>query len=207
MKKIRLVIAAVVVIVISAAFALTSCAGLGAFGETLNRAFQGVPATMTTYTQGGELVDEVKGQSFQTTRDTKFDTTDSDGKSKNDSSVLLISLGNSHISHVGSSMILAQDGLTNVSASLDPKVSFSNTQSGTPWLNNIIKAHRDVWQGKGKTIMIRSQDGTPIAVYAGNQVENLATDVPKSTWFRVDGKYLFVYRCDYTVYDNDLLEE
>ena len=53
--------------------------------------------------------------------------------------------------------------------------------------------------------MIRSQDGTPIAVFAGDNVEVFATDVPKSTWFRVDGKLLLVYRCDYTTYDTALL--
>ena len=70
---------------------------------------------------------------------------------------------------------------------------------------NFLEYNRNLWAGKAKTIMVRSQDGTPVAVYVGNEVEILATDVPKSTWFRVDGKYLFVYRADYTVYDNELL--
>jgi len=185
-------------------FILAGCAGLSAFGEEINRAFNGVSATMTTYNEDGELIDKVHGTSFRITRDTRFDTSNSDGTSKNDSSVLMISLGDNHISHVGSTLVLAQDGLTAV-ADAETNVEFSNNEPGTPWLNNLFEYHRNLWQGKGKTILIRSQNGTPIAVYAGSEVEILATDVPKSTWFRVDGKYLFVYRADYTVYDNDLL--
>lgn len=191
------------VIAVVAAFALSSCAAFAAFGEEINRAFKGVPATMKTYNQTGQLVDEVKGTSFRVSRDERFDTTDSAGTSKNDSAVLMVSLGDSHISHVGSTMVLAQDGL--VPVEVPATVSFANHEAGTPWINDLIEKHRNLWKGKGKTIMIRSQDGTPVEVYAGDQVEVFATDVPKSTWFRVDGKYLLVYRADYTVYDNDLL--
>jgi len=197
-------ITATVIAAFVAVAMLAGCAGSDAFGEKFNREMRGVLATMTTYNENGELIDEVQGKSFEVSRDTRFDTTNSDGTSKNDSSVLMISLGSSHISHVGSTLIMAEDGLTTV-AGANSSVKFTNTESGTPWLNNLLELNRNLWQGKGKTILIRSQNGTPIGVYAGNEVEILSTDVPKSTWFRVDGKFLFVYRADYTVYDNDLL--
>lgn len=206
MKKI--VVAAIIA---GALLFLTGCAGLGAFGESVNRAFSGVPAIMTTYTQSGQKVDQVEGTSFRVTRDERFDTTstNSDGTSsdKKDSQVLMISIGDSHISHVGSSLILAQVGLTDVTADAAATVQLQNSQPGVPILNDFIEKNRNLWQGKSKTIMLRSQDGTPIAVYAGNQVEAFATDIPKSTAFRIDGKYLLAYRVDYTVYNNDLLEE
>lgn len=201
--KIRNVLAAVVAV--GALLSLTACDGLSAFGEEFDRAMHGVHATMKTYNAQGQEIDEVKGNSFQIARDQRFDTSDSDGTSNNDSQVLLISLGKNHISHVGSSMVLAQDGIVNVSDQVGDKMKLVNTDAGTPWLNNLLEYNRNLWQGKGKTIMIRSQQGDPIAVFAGNDVNILPTDVPKSTWFRVDGKYLFVYRSDYTVYDNDLL--
>lgn len=184
---------------------LSSCAALEAFGDELTRAFKGVPASMRTYTQEGQLVDEVHGKSFRISRDERFDSEASDGSSNKDSSVLLISLGDNHVSHVGSSMILAQDGLVDISEEFGDKVSFKNHDPGMPWLNDLLEYSRNLMKGKGKTILIRSQDGTPIAVYQGEQVEIRETDVPKSTWFEVDHKYLFVYRTDYTVYDNELL--
>lgn len=201
--KIRNAIAAV--IAVGALLSLTACDGLSAIGEEFNRDMHGVAATMKTYNARGQEIDEVKGQSFQITRDVRFDSEDSEGTSNNDSQVLLISLGKDHISHVGSSMIIAQDGLVNVSDQIGTKMNLVNTDAGTPWLNNLLEYNRNLWHGKGKTILIRSQQGDPIAVFAGDSVNILPTDVPKSTWFRVDGKYLFVYRADYTVYDNDLL--
>ncbi len=73
-------------------------------------------------------------------------------------------------------------------------------------LNQLFEDHQNLWKGTGKTLMIRAQLGRPLAVYAGDEVEVCPTDVPKSTAFRVDGKYLFVYRAEYTVYENSLLK-
>jgi hypothetical protein len=197
----------IVAVVVVVGLLLSACSGVAAFGDSLNRKLRGVSATMTTYNQSGKQLDRVHGKSFNVSRDKRFDTSNSDGTSKNDSSVLMISLGSSHISHVGSSMIIAEDGIADITPQMQAStVSFENTKPGTPWLNNFIEYNRNLWAGKGKTILVRSQDGSPIAIYAGSQVEILSTDVPKSTWFRVDGKFLFVYRSDYTVYDNDLLK-
>lgn len=187
------------------ALTLLSLVGCGAFADKFEQAFDGIAATMTTYNQQGKMVDEIKGNSFRVSRDEEFDTQNSDGGSNKDSSVLLISLGDAHIQHVGSSMILVQDGLIDVTAQLPAEARFANTDSGTPWINDIRYRFQQLWGGTAKTIMVRSQDGTPIKVFAGNEVQVLATTVPKSTWFRIDGKTLFVYRSDYTLYDDTLL--
>lgn len=198
-------VASAAVFVIIASISLVGCAGLEMWGEKFSRDWQGVPATMRTYAADGQQVDEVKGESFRVSRDDRFDTSDGEGSSNKDSQVLLMSIGDSTISHVGSTMILAEEGLTVVDQ--EPQVSIENTEPGRPWLNSMRERAQNKWRGKGKTILIRSQDSVPLAVYAGNEVEMVKTDVPKSTWFRVDGKYLFVYRADYTVYDNDLLDK
>ncbi|HTJ73114.1 MAG TPA: DUF5052 family protein [Verrucomicrobiae bacterium] len=184
---------------------LSGCGLFGATADKFDQAFNGFRATMTTYNQYGQPVDQIKGASFRVTRDSEFDTTDDKGNSNNDSSVLLISLANAHIHHVGSTMILAQDGLVDITEQLPAEFRFTNDKPGTPWINDIRYRFQQLWGGTAKTIMIRSQDGTPIKVYGGNEVQILKTDVPKSTWFRIDGKTLFVYRADYTVVDNKLL--
>lgn len=200
-KKVPLLIIAALMVVV-----LSSCAGASAFGEQISRAFQGVPATWTSYDQSGRKIDEVHGTSFKVSRDTRFDTTNvgSDGKTTTvPGEVLLISLGSNHISHVGSSACLAQDGVVKIG---DAKTfDFQNSDPGVPFINDLVEKVRNVMKGKSKVIVIRSQDGLPIAVYAGSQVEVFATDVPKSTWFRVDGQYLWCYRVDYTMVDTALL--
>lgn len=191
-------------VTICAVLMLSSCAMFASWGEEITRAFNGVEAKMTTYNQDGQIIDQVKGKSFRVSRDDRFDKTNSSGEVE-EGSVLLISLGDNHISHVGSTMILSQEGLKDIYHEADGTVDLENQEAGTPWLNDFLEKNRNLWKGNSKTIMIRSQDGDPIAVYSGNTVEIMSTDVPQSTNFRVDGKYLFVYRADYTVYDNALL--
>ena len=186
---------------------LSGCAALGAWGEAFNRAWQGVPATLTTYNEDGILIDRIKGESFNVGRNAKFDSVNSEGVSAGDSQVLLISSGGYSIDHVGSSMILAEEGLVNIMTETNSRVDLQNNDPGVPWLNNLAYTHQNLWGGKAKTLMIRSQDGTPIAVFAGDEVEVYDTDVPKSTWFRVDGKMLWVYRTDYTTVPTAFLLE
>src|SRR6266702_7873843 len=112
-------------------------AGCGAASDSFDQAFNGFHATMTTYNQYGQEVDEIKGSSFHVTRDSEFDTTNSSGNSNADSKVLLISLGDAHVTHVGSTMILAQDGLVDITAQTPPNFRFSNNKPGTPWLNDL----------------------------------------------------------------------
>ena len=206
--KLKLIIPGVFALTaIVVALALSACAATAMTFEDFRRAWQGIPATMTTYDQNGELVDKVTGNSFAIELDERFtqyvyDTSGNGTQVKGE--VMLISVGQSHISHVGSTMILAEDGVAAVAGG-STKVDIKNTAAGVPWLNNLLEYNRNLWKGKGKTIMIRSQDGKPIAVYAADQVEIQGTSVPKSTMFRLDGKRLFVYRADYTVYDNELL--
>lgn len=195
---------AIVAIVVSG-FILTGCAALGAFGESLNRSWNGVSASLRTYNEQGQIIDEVHGTSLHVERNSDFDTTNSDGTSANDSRVLSISLGSHNMSHVGSSLVVTQDGLVDIMDETNARVEFQNAEPGAPWLNHLVEKHKNLWKGSSKTVMIRSQDGSPIAVYAGSEVEIYATDVPSSTWFRIDGKYLFVYRADITTYDTALL--
>lgn len=183
----------------------SGCAVLAQFGDDVSRNLHGVEATMSSYDQDGQMIDTIQGNSFNVQRDNRFDTKGEDGLSKNDSSVLLISLGDNHISHTGSTMLIAEDSLENIMNNQNAKVTVDNTEKGVPFLNTFLEVNRNLWKGKGKTLMLRSQDGDPIAIYAGDEVEVFATNTPKSTQFRVDGKYLFVYRADYTVYDNNLL--
>ena len=60
--------------------------------------------------------------------------------------------------------------------------------------------------GKDKIILVRSQSGQPLATFAGDDVSYYATDIENSTALLIDGEFLFIYRCDYTIYDTELLQ-
>ena len=191
------------------ALGISSCASVAMTFEDLSRSWKGIPATMSTYDKEGHILDSVKGKSFQFALDERFEevSRDSDGGIiRTPGSVLLLTVGKSHVSHVGSSLLLAEDGLT-PAVDAATTVNVDSTEPGVPWLNNLIEYHRNMWKGKSKTLMIRSQDDKPIAVYAAHEVEIQGTAVPQSTMFRIDGKRLLAYRVSYTIYDTDMLNE
>lgn len=199
------------VILIALAALLLLCCGGGIYvavkrsgaDQKIAMDWSGITASVKSFDQNGNPIDSVHGKSIGIDRDTRFDTTDEKGQSNADSKVLLISVGGSTMSHVGSSLLIIQDGLTDIKAELH--ITFDNNSNGRPWLNRLHEQGSALWGGKSKTILVRSQNGTPIAVFAGKNVITRATTMPTSTWFEVDGRYLFVYRCDYTVYDTVLL--
>lgn len=205
LKSVKLRVLAMTVALIAVVGTASGCAWFDKEVDNLFSKMKGRSATIVTYNVYGNKLDSVYGTAVDISRDGTFDTCDSEGKCKGDSSVLRISVGQSHMQHVGSTLLMIEDGVVNVGDSLPKTVTIENNERGVPFLNNIFQQFRNLWQGKARTIIIRSQNGSPIAIFAGNTVEYFATDIPKSTLFRIDGKYLLVYRSDYTVYDNALL--
>ncbi|OJG71760.1 hypothetical protein RV11_GL003481 [Enterococcus phoeniculicola] len=163
--------------------------------------FKGLEMTIQTYDEESQLIDSIIGKSIMIERDSTFD---SKLESK-DSSVIQITIGEKEMHHVGSSMIIAEKGLENVFDEYAKTVDIQNMQRGVPIINSLVNDFRNSFTGKQKVILIRSQNGTPLATYAGDNVSLYKTDVPKSTGLLVDGQYLFIYRCDYTIYDLDLI--
>ena len=194
-------------ILIVAAFLITTvflsgCQDGMMFLKNFEESFKGLEMTIQTYDEESQLIDQVIGKSVMITRDSKFDT---DSESK-DSSVIQVSIGDKEMHHVGSSMVVAEQDLVNVFDDYTKRVDIENMERGIPVINALVNDLKNSFTGKEKVILIRSQNGTPLATYAGNEVSLYKTDVPKSTGLLIDGKYLFIYRCDYTIYDLDLLE-
>lgn len=180
---------------------LSGCQDMQMFFKGYEESFKGLEMNIQTYDEESQLIDKVVGKSIMIERDSTFD---SDYESA-DSSVLQITIGDKEIHHVGSSMIIAERGLVNVFDDYAKTVDIQNMERGIPIINSLVNDFRNSFTGKKKVILIRSQNGTPLATYAGNNVSLYKTEVPKSTGFLIDGQYLFVYRCDYTVYDLDLI--
>ncbi|EOL42025.1 DUF5052 family protein [Enterococcus phoeniculicola] len=182
-------------------FVLSGCQDLSMWFKGFEESFKGLEMTIQTYDEESQLIDSIIGKSIMIERDSTFD---SKLESK-DSSVIQITIGEKEMHHVGSSMIIAEKGLENVFDEYAKTVDIQNMQRGVPIINSLVNDFRNSFTGKQKVILIRSQNGTPLATYAGDNVSLYKTDVPKSTGLLVDGQYLFIYRCDYTIYDLDLI--
>lgn len=182
-------------------FLLSGCQDLDMLFKGFEEEFKGLEMTIQTYDEESQMIDKVMGKSIMINRDSTFD---SDYESK-DSSVIQVTIGESEMHHVGSSMIIAERGLENIFDEYAKTVDIQEMQRGIPIINSMINDFRNSFTGKKKVILIRSQNGTPLATYAGDNVSLYKTSVPKSTGLLIDGKYLFVYRSDYTIYDLDLV--
>lgn len=186
---------------VSVVFILVGCQDLNIFVKGFEQSFSGLEMTINTYDEESQVIDKIIGKSIKIERDSKFDT----NSGTNNSSVIQVTIGDKELHHVGSSMIVAENSLNNVFEQYATKVDIQNMQQGVPIINSLVNDFKNSFTGKEKLILIRSQNGTPLATYAGNNVSLYSTDVPKSTGLLVDGKYLFVYRCDYTIYDLALI--
>lgn len=199
----RMVALVAALVVGSTLLSASSCqAALSDFASLM----KGRQATIISYDAHGQRLDRIHGNSVDIRRDETFDTVDANGKSNADSSVIKVSIGGGIMTHVGSTLLMIQDGLNDITDQLPPTVDLENTDHGTPILNYLRQNFRNFWAGTDRTCLIRSQLGSPIAIFGGNKVTYYATNIPKSTLLQIDGKYLLVYRADYSLYDNTLLD-
>lgn len=195
---------ALVMALVVSMFLLNGCNSVHMTAKELESKLSGLSVTIRTFDEESQVIDQIHGMSVMVERDTTFDTQTSEGTNK-DSSVIKVTIGKNEMKHVGSSLILAEDGLHDLFDEYAKTVDINNMERGIPLVNSIVNSFKNITSGKEKTILIRSQNGKPLATYIGDNVSAFSIDIPKTTAFLVDGKVLIVYRCDYTVYDTALL--
>lgn len=191
------------IVVLLSIVVLSGCQNIRLMFKDFQQEFTGLKMTIRTYDDDSQIIDQIEGKSVSIERDDSFDSSEESA----DSSVLRITVGKHELHHVGSSMIVEEDGLTNVFDEFAQKVDIADFNRSVPIINRMVSEMKNSFTGKKKIVLIRSQLGYPLATYSGNKVSLYSTDVPKSTGLLIDGKYLFIYRCDYTIYDMDLFEE
>lgn len=196
-----------IVLVITAALlvSLTGCNFLSNEFGKLKSAFKGREAVIRTYDEESNIIDRVEGKSIDIGANRSFEINDSEGNTVEKSGVISLTVGGKTMMHVGSSLILAEKGLVDVFDEYAKTTNVTNFDRSTPIINRMVNSMKNLTTGQKLMILIRSQSGKPLATYVGKSVSYFATDIDKSTGFIIDGKYLFVYRCDYTVYDLSLL--
>lgn len=176
------------------------------FTKSMQESFKGIETTLQTYDDDGQALDRIVGTSVAIDADKQFALYDQDGDEIRKSQVLKLTVGGHEALHVGSSLIAYEKGLENILDEYSEKVSIDNTNRTVPFINKFVNDMQNRFQGKEKIVLIRSQSGKPIATFAGNKVVFKETEIEKSTALVIDGKLLFIYRSDYSIYDRALLE-
>jgi hypothetical protein len=177
-----------------------------AWGDIKSK-LDGRQATIETFDEDSQLIDHIEGKSVDISTEDAFSTSDKDGNTVKKSGVLNITIGGKQMLHVGSSLILRENGLTDRFREFTQRVDIKNFDNSTPIISRMVNDFKNATTGGNKLLLIRSQSGTPLAAYSGNDVSFFATESDKATAFLIDDKLLFVYRCDYTLYDTELLKK
>ena len=172
----------------------------------LKEALVGREMIIQTYDENSQLIDRVQGKSVSIKADDEFELKDMDGNVVEKSSVLNVTVGGNEIIHVGSSLISHELGLENIFDVYAKSVDLDNFDRSVPFVNRMVNELKNYTTGKDKIILIRSQSGQPLATFAGDNVSYYSTDIENSTAMLIDGEFLFIYRCDYTIYDTALLQ-
>lgn len=110
----------------------------------------GLEMTVRTYDENSQLIDQMSGKSLSISRNEEFDSVDAEGNSKEDSSVLKITLGKYEIDHVGSSLIAEEKGLKDVFAQYQKTADVEENSHSVPVLNRMISAFKNDFTGKKK---------------------------------------------------------
>ena len=198
---------AISAVLFTSLLSLSACQSIQNWWKNTKEEWIGLEMTVRTFDESSQLIDEMSGKSLSIERNADFDSVDAEGNSKADSSVLKVTIGQYEMDHVGSSLIAAEEGLEDLFAKYQMTVAVEEEGKAIPVVNRMVSQLKNDFTGKAKVILIRSQNGTPLATYAGDKVSLYTSDAPKTSELLIDGKRLIIYRCDYTIYDRELLEE
>ena len=196
----------VLIVLLVSCLTLSGCNWFSNELGKFERALKGQEVIIQTYDEESNIIDRIEGTSVSINADDAFDLTDAEGNTVEKSSVINLTIGGKSMLHVGSSLILREKGLTDVFDEYSKNVDIENQDRSVPFLNSMLNDFKNLTTGKSKVILIRSQSGKPLATFIGDEVSYFATDIDKSTGLIIDDQYLFIYRCDYTIYDLELLE-
>lgn len=184
----------------------TGCNSADATFKDMQSNWKGLELTLKTYDEDSQVIDKITGKSVNISPDNKFELTDSEGNVTEKSSVISMTVGGKSVVHVGSSMIVTETGVVDIFEEYTKTVDITNMDRSTPVINKLANSMKNLTKGNNYLILIRSQTGKPLATFAGNSVSYFSTGIDKSTGLLIDGHYMFIYRCDYTIYDLDLLK-
>jgi hypothetical protein len=206
MKKILTVGATLIALV------LTTASACGKTVDDIMRVLGSTPGTFINYGADGQVVFEAHCASLAFMRDTEYDRYNSEGKKIEDSSVIKVNCGNGQFSTVGFTSIYISDGakdnlMANSQQFADLRIH--NNNRSIPLINFLWRDVKNLFTGTERVAQVCDQNNNPILAFASKHVTGYATDVDKSTMFKLDDTnndgYVWISRGSYTVLDTALL--
>lgn len=181
-------------LIVTLAFAFSGCTKLSSSIKDFQSETLGLAREFHVYDDFGNETMVISGQS-------------TDIQASEVANVLLITIDGKSWEHVGSSMIIAEKGVENIMGKFELSQAIGNGKGGTlTFLDRKINHFVSGLTGLGRVIVVKNQAGVIIGVYEGDSVLVEASALPQSTKILIDGKRLTIYRCDYEIFEQDLLK-
>ena len=170
--------------------ALTGCAAFQAFVGKLKGELFGNDYIIRQYDDFGDLVFTIYGD--KVTMDCELD------EYGEVSSYIDITIDGESWKHVGSTLVFAQESADMITDFQIPeemeKEGLGST--GLMAIDRRINEYANLF-GKELVILISSQNGTPVALFQGDNVyTEIPGDLPKTTLIHIDGKLVYVHRAN-----------
>lgn len=207
-------VTAAIAIVVS----LVGCSAAEKRMDDIFRILGTTPGTFTNYGADGQVVFEARCASMHFERDTTYDVYRWDADKLENilvepSSVVKVSCGDNLMSTVGFTSVYITDGAKASLAANSQQfynMKIKNNDRGIPLINYVWRDVKDLFVGTARVAQICDQNNNPILAFAADGVTGHATDVAKSTMFKLDNKtkpdgYVWISRGSYTVLDTALL--
>lgn len=136
------------------------------------------------------------------------------------SSVMSITIDNQHIESCGSTIIFYDTSLEKMNIDIPEDITLSKGDSAnisSPydgynyyedmwglgyWYWTEKQANREV---AARIVVIQSQEGDPICMFAGNEVSwSVSRNLPKTTEVIIDGKVVYIHRSNFSIIDTSI---
>ena len=185
MKKRRILSLIALVLAVS----LTGCAALEAFVGKLKGELFGNDYVIRQFDDFGNLVFTIHGD--KVTMDCELD------EYGEVTSYIDITIDGKSWKHVGSTLVFAQESADMITDFQIPaEMESSSGSTGLMAIDRRINEYANYF-GKDLVILISSQNGTPVALFQGNDVyTEIPGDLPKTTLIHIDGALVYVHRAN-----------
>ena len=184
-KKVFITVVALILVI-----ALTGCSAIGAFVGKLKGELFGNDYIIRQYDDFGNLVFTVRGD--KVTMDCELD------EYGEVSSYIDITIDGESWKHVGSTLVFAQENADMITDFQIPEEMENQGLGSTGFMavDRRINEYANYF-GKELVVLISSQNGTPVALFQGNNVyTEIPGDLPKTTLIHIDGALVYVHRAN-----------
>ena len=193
-KKVFISVIALVLVM-----ALAGCSFIGAFVSKLKGELFGNDYIIRQYDDFGNLVFTIRGD--KVTMDCELD------EYGEVTSYIDITIDGDSWKHVGSTLVFAQESADMITDFQIPE-DMENQGSGTGLMavDRRINEYANLF-GKELVVLISSQNGTPVALFQGNNVyTEIPGDLPKTTLIHIDGAMVYVHRANIDIIPADMFK-